>query len=54
MKQARDRLRRAAPERGAVKRAALDAGMHEFGRFSVEYRKLLGESQSATLTRAPD
>jgi len=54
MKQARDRLRGATPEHGAVKRAALDAGIRELGRFSVEYRKLFGESASATLTRAPD
>ncbi|MBW2404823.1 MAG: AraC family transcriptional regulator [Deltaproteobacteria bacterium] len=52
--QAHDLLRRATPESGAIKRAALDAGIHELGRFSVEYRKLFGESPSATLTRAPD
>ncbi len=37
--------------RGAVKRAALAAGLTEFGRFSVEYRELFGESPSATLSR---
>ena len=36
--------------RGAVKRAALDVGVTEFGRFSVEYRALFGESPSATLS----
>jgi len=28
------------------------AGLHELGRFSVEYRHLFGERPSATLTRA--
>ena len=37
--------------RGAVKRAALAAGFTEFGRFSVGYRQLFGESPSATLNR---
>ncbi len=34
---------------GAVQRAALDVGLSELGRFSVEYRQLFGESPSATL-----
>ena len=37
--------------RGAVRRAALAAGLTEFGRFSVEYRQLFGEPPSATLSR---
>ena len=37
--------------RGGVKRAALTAGLTEFGRFSVEYRQLFGESPSATLSK---
>jgi transcriptional regulator GlxA family with amidase domain len=49
---ARHSLRNAAPDRGAVKRAALDAGITELGRFSVEYRRLFGESPSVTLSRA--
>ena len=43
-------LKAATPERGAVKRAALSAGLTELGRFSVEYRALFGKSPSATLT----
>lgn len=39
--------------RGAVKNAALSAGLTEMGRFSVEYRQLFGESPSATLSRRP-
>ena len=38
--------------RGAVKRAALDVGLTELGRFSVEYRSLFGESPSATLSNS--
>ena len=38
-------------ERGAVKRAALEFGLTELGRFSVEYRQLFGESPSNTLSR---
>lgn len=41
-----------APARGAIKRAALSAGLLQLGRFSVEYRELFGESPSATLTGA--
>ena len=43
-------LKSAVPERSAVKRAALDAGLTDLGRFSVEYRALFGQSPSATLT----
>ncbi len=35
----------------SVKAAALDSGFWEFGRFSVEYRRLFGESPSSTLQR---
>ena len=49
---ARRNLIHSAPGRGAVKNAALSAGLTELGRFSVEYRKLFGESPSATLGRA--
>lgn len=35
----------------SVKAAALDSGFMEFGRFSVEYRRLFGESPSSTLAR---
>jgi AraC-like DNA-binding protein len=48
--QARSALLVAAPARGAVKRVALDAGLTAFGRFSVEYRRLFGETPSATLS----
>ncbi len=36
--------------RGAVKNAAISAGLTEMGRFSLEYRSLFGESPSATLS----
>lgn len=36
--------------RGAVKNAALSAGLTEMGRFSLEYRSLFGKSPSATLS----
>jgi AraC-like DNA-binding protein len=52
LSRARTALLRSRPERGAVKRAALDAGFTELGRFSVEYRRLFGESPSTTLARA--
>ena len=47
--EARRRLVNSPAYRGAVKRAALAAGFTEFGRFSVDYRQLFGESPSATL-----
>jgi AraC-like DNA-binding protein len=50
--QARSRLLNSAPERGAVKRAALDVGLTELGRFAVEYRHLFGESPSASLGKS--
>jgi AraC-like DNA-binding protein len=37
-----------------VTRIAGDCGFWELGRFSVTYRRLFGESPSATLRRAPD
>lgn len=50
---ARSALLNAAPERGAIKRAALDAGLTELGRFSVEYKHLFGEAPSVTLNKSP-
>ncbi len=50
--QARETLVLAPPERAAVKRAALGAGLNALGRFSVEYRLLFGERPSATLRDA--
>ena len=49
---ARTRLLCSEPEWGGVKRAALGAGFTELGRFSVEYRRLFGESPSVTLARS--
>lgn len=46
---ARNTLIQAKPSRSAVKRAAIDAGFTELGRFSVEYRELFGENPRATL-----
>ncbi len=48
--QAREALVLARTGRAAVKRAALEAGLTALGRFSVEYRRLFGESPSATLS----
>jgi len=50
---ARSTLLNTTPERGAVKRAALGAGLTELGRFSVEYQRLFGESPSVTLNKSP-
>ena len=49
--EARSLLSRDTARRGGVKRAALGVGLTELGRFSVEYRRLFGESPSATLRR---
>ena len=49
--EARRLLVRSPAYRGAVRSAALAVGLTEFGRFSVEYRQLFGESPSATLSR---
>jgi len=46
---ARLRLLKASPQRGAVKRVALDTGFTELGRFAADYRRLFGEPPSATL-----
>jgi len=51
---ARTILLHTSPGWGAIKRAALDVGLTELGRFSVEYRRLFGESPSATLRKAVD
>jgi len=51
MRAAQRALREAEPERGAVKRAALDAGFRDLGRFSVAYRRFFGESAAETLNR---
>ena len=50
--QARSQLLCATPGRGAVKRAALDAGLTELSRFSRDYRRLFGEYPSTTLNRS--
>ena len=50
---AREELLAGSPERGAVKRAALNVGLTHLGRFSTEYRALFGESPSSTLHRPP-
>jgi AraC-like DNA-binding protein len=49
--QARSLLINSEPRSGAVKHAALSAGLTALGRFSVEYRQLFGESPSITLNR---
>lgn len=46
---AHSRLVATQPERGAIKRTALELGFTELGRFSVEYRQLFGESPKYTL-----
>jgi transcriptional regulator GlxA family with amidase domain len=46
-------LLESSPQRGAVKRVALDAGAMGFGRFAGKYRRLFGESPSATLSSPP-
>lgn len=51
---ARLRLPESSPRRGAVKRVALDTGFTELGRFAGEYRRLFGESPSATLSASAD
>ena len=51
MTEARRALISNTPEAMSVKRAALEAGLTELGRFSVEYRRMFGESPSTTLSR---
>jgi len=48
---ARSLLLRSTSQRGAVKNAALSVGLTELGRFSAEYRQLIGESPSVTLSK---
>jgi AraC family ethanolamine operon transcriptional activator len=49
LNRARDLLVQSESRRGAIKNAALDCGLTEFGRFSRDYRMLFGETPSATL-----
>jgi AraC-like DNA-binding protein len=51
---ARRALRCADAERTTVTEIAADYGFWEFGRFSVAYRSLFGESPLTVLRRAPD
>ncbi len=44
-------LRRAGPDRGSVKRVALDWGFLHFGHFAADYRALFGESPAQSLAR---
>jgi transcriptional regulator GlxA family with amidase domain len=46
-------LQRANPEKTTVTEIASDCGFWEFGRFSVAYHSLFGESPSTALRRAP-
>jgi len=54
MNLARRALSRADSARTTVTAIALDHGFGELGRFSVQYRRLFGESPSETLRRAAD
>jgi AraC-like DNA-binding protein len=47
-------LAHADPSRTTVTAIATEHGFGELGRFSVQYRKLFGESPSNTLHRSPD
>lgn len=51
LNKARGLLLRDVPRQAAVKQAAIDAGFFDFGRFSVEYRRLFGEKPSDTIRR---
>ena len=51
---ARRALKNADAERTTVTEIASDYGFWEFGRFSVAYRALFGESPSTALRRSPD
>lgn len=46
-------LRCAGPERGLVKRLALDWGFWHLGHFAADYRTLFGESPSRTVGKQP-
>ena len=54
MHMARRALKNADAERTTVTEIASDCGFWEFGRFSVAYRSLFGESPSTALRRSPD
>lgn len=49
LNRARIQLLESPLQRGAVKRVAIETGFTESGRFASEYRRLFGESPSATL-----
>ncbi len=50
--EARIALLGASAKHGAIKRAALEAGLTHLGRFSAEYRDLFNESPKTTLNRS--
>jgi AraC-like DNA-binding protein len=54
MHMARGALLRADPTATSVTEIAVSHGFWEFGRFSVTYRSLFGESPSASLRRVPE
>ena len=53
LKLVQERLRRSRPERGAVGHAAAALGFWHMGRFTAQYRRLLGECPSQTLLGSP-
>ena len=53
MNLARRSLSRAGPGKATVTSIATEHGFWELGRFSVEYRKLFGETPSTTLRSGP-
>jgi AraC-like DNA-binding protein len=44
---------RADPTKSTITEIATEFGFWELGRFSLEYRRLFGESPSTTLRQAP-